>query len=275
MNLILGHATTLSRIPNPLPPTLLLVGPSSVGKSIVARVLAKSTGVIGFDYQRKERMGKADAQDVIRHHQMHPLSGTVRTSVLDMTRSTPEAQNALLKLLEDPPAYSRFILHSDVEPLLTLSSRCFRLQFGTLSDSEIAQILERLKTPEHVIEEASRLASGQVANAIEYANSHQARRATEKILLAVAEQNPEKVERALREALDPVEREKKDVLEARRNVISQLLLRSLRASLTTPGHALSFVPKELRLRAVEQLSGSARPFLRVTSSTWVLVNGFA
>jgi len=62
--------------------------------------------------------------------------------------ASPEAANALLKLLEEPPAGSLFIL-TTVEPrrlLPTIRSRAAGMRVGRLGDSEVREFLEtRLK----------------------------------------------------------------------------------------------------------------------------------
>jgi DNA polymerase-3 subunit delta' len=57
----------------------------------------------------------------------------------------PEAQNALLKTLEEPPPASVFVLVTSRPDLLlpTVRSRCQRLRFGALSASDVAAVLIR------------------------------------------------------------------------------------------------------------------------------------
>ena len=54
---------------------------------------------------------------------------------------TKEAQNSLLKTLEEPPEYVIIILVTNNENLLlnTIKSRCIRIKFNALSDDEIKQ----------------------------------------------------------------------------------------------------------------------------------------
>ena len=56
---------------------------------------------------------------------------------------TEQAQNALLKSLEEPPEYVTFILLSNhVHALLpTIRSRCVQLRFGRVSAPEIVHTL--------------------------------------------------------------------------------------------------------------------------------------
>ncbi len=61
-----------------------------------------------------------------------------------------EAQNSLLKLLEEPPDYWLFLLVADqVEWLLpTIRSRLIELRFDPLSEKETEQVLETITVPE-------------------------------------------------------------------------------------------------------------------------------
>ncbi|MFT5206894.1 MAG: DNA polymerase-3 subunit delta' [Candidatus Omnitrophota bacterium] len=67
---------------------------------------------------------------------MKPIAGLVRVALIDEAdRMNPEAQNALLKMLEEPPAYVYFILVTAYPQklLTTVLSRCQRLRFGSLN----------------------------------------------------------------------------------------------------------------------------------------------
>ena len=75
-----------------------------------------------------------------------------------------QAANALLKLLEEPPAYCLFLLvsHTPARLLPTLRSRCRRLQANRLSDPDMRTLMEALHadTPEDTIDTAIQLANG-------------------------------------------------------------------------------------------------------------------
>ena len=63
--------------------------------------------------------------------------------ILDADRMNPQAQNALLKMLEEPPKRTFFILAAtQITPLLpTILSRCRRIDFQALADQQIKKIL--------------------------------------------------------------------------------------------------------------------------------------
>jgi DNA polymerase-3 subunit delta' len=69
-----------------------------------------------------------------------------RVAVIDsMDELNKEAANALLKILEEPPANTLFLLvsHAPGRLLPTIRSRCRRLDFGGLDDDAMTSILER------------------------------------------------------------------------------------------------------------------------------------
>ena len=86
----------------------------------------------------------------------------------DADTMNEQAQNALLKILEEPPKYATIILvTSNKEKLLnTIKSRVIDIQFNSLEEKEIQTILENQgKT---VSKEALEFSNGSVSKAIEY-----------------------------------------------------------------------------------------------------------
>lgn len=265
---VVGHAAAIAQVPDPLPPTLLLVGPEGVGKRRVASVLARRTGVSGADFQNLATLDRAAARSLIEFHATAPLDGPVKITVADLTGATPEAVNAILKVLEEPPPYSRIILHADTEPLLTIRSRCFPVRFGLLSEAEVATVLDRLEVVDP--REAARYAQGRVSVGLAYAGATAARAAAEAVLVAVARHDPAQVEAALHRALLP-DADDGEEADFHRLVLCRLLSQSLRTSLTTREHALAHLPLRLRREALDILEGRSRPLLRARAATWVLM----
>ena len=92
------------------------------------------TGVIKVDQVR----------EVVERTAYRPFEGRRRVVIIDEADAMlSEAQNALLKTLEEPPSASMFVLVSSRpdELLPTVRSRCQRLRFGRLSPAEIAGVL--------------------------------------------------------------------------------------------------------------------------------------
>lgn len=92
-------------------------------------------------------------------------------SVDDLEKS---AANALLKMLEEPPPNTVFLLvsHAPGRLLPTIRSRCRRLEFHSLADDAMASVLER-QLPDSSATERQRLiplAAGSVGRALAFAS---------------------------------------------------------------------------------------------------------
>jgi DNA polymerase-3 subunit delta' len=160
-----------------LPQSLLLAGPAGVGKRRIARAAAEATNCLDpradGDFERDacgvcaacRRIARDvhpdvvtlapgdtgtikidDVRVVIDKAGYRPFEGRRRVVIIDEADSlVPQAQNALLKTLEEPPSASTFLLVSSVPDALlaTVRSRCPRLRFGTLTASDVAAVLVR------------------------------------------------------------------------------------------------------------------------------------
>jgi len=119
------------------------------------------TGAIKIDQVR----------DAIVRAAYRPFEGRRRVVIVDDADAVnPEAQNALLKTLEEPPVASTFVLVTSRPDMLlpTVRSRCQRLRFGRLSPADVASVLMR----EHAYAEAdahaaASLSDGSVGLALE------------------------------------------------------------------------------------------------------------
>jgi DNA polymerase-3 subunit delta' len=106
---------------------------------------------------------------------MTSVLSTWRVAVIDsMDEMNKEASNALLKMLEEPPPNTVFLLvsHAPGRLLPTIRSRCRRLEFARLSDDAMASILER-QLPELGAAERQKLiplAAGSVGRALAFAS---------------------------------------------------------------------------------------------------------
>ena len=79
-------------------------------------------------------------RDVERHMMYRPLLGSRKICVInDAERLTPNAANAFLKTLEDPPDHSLFLLITShpMTLLATVRSRCLTLRFFPASTSQV------------------------------------------------------------------------------------------------------------------------------------------
>jgi DNA polymerase-3 subunit delta' len=178
---IAGHAHLLGLIAaaskrGTLPPSVIFDGPEGVGKRTAAAALAQAINcpqpVRGVEIDGADACGvcasckriargvhadvlviepgdtgtiKVDqVREAIDRAAYRPFEGRRRVVIVDVADAmVPEAQNALLKTLEEPPAGSMFVLVTARPDMLlpTVRSRCQRLRFGRLSPGDVAGVL--------------------------------------------------------------------------------------------------------------------------------------
>ncbi|KUG04968.1 dna polymerase iii delta prime subunit [hydrocarbon metagenome] len=90
--------------------------------------------------------------------------------VRDAHLMTPEAANALLKTLEEPPACTIIILVADNNNILeTIVSRCSLISFSSVTTGHVKQFLLERGYDEYQASSIALLAQGSVANALKLA----------------------------------------------------------------------------------------------------------
>ena len=129
------------------PHSFLLHGPTGCGKTTIARIIASKVGCVGDDYREVD---SADFRgiDTIREIRKNSLymarEGSYRVWVIDEChKMTNDAQNALLKILEDTPPHVFFILCT-TEPqklIETIRGRCIQLQVYPLTETQMFGLL--------------------------------------------------------------------------------------------------------------------------------------
>jgi DNA polymerase-3 subunit delta' len=184
-----------------LPPSLIFSGPLGIGKRLTATALAQTlncTSAIpwhnGLDAcgdcascRRIARGIHADVlivepgdsgsikvdqvRDAIERAAYRPFEGRRRVVIVDEADALmPEAQNALLKTLEEPPPASVFVLVTSRPDVLlpTVRSRCQHLRFGPLDAADVADILIRAHgIGEEDAHAAAAASAGSVGRALE------------------------------------------------------------------------------------------------------------
>ena len=100
---------------------------------------------------------------------------------------TKEAQNCLLKTLEEPPEYITIILICSNEDnlLSTIKSRCTRMHFEPLKENEIKQYLENAIPEQPISENIINLAQGSIGKAIKLNEKKDIYENIEKILISM------------------------------------------------------------------------------------------
>ena len=121
---------------------------------------------------------------VVNDVAIKPYQGPYKIYLIpDAEKMTPQAQNALLKTIEEPPAYAVImLLTSNVDALLpTIVSRCVTLYLKALSDDLVkAYLMERLHVPDYQAEIDASFAQGNIGKAMEVATSEDFAEMTER-----------------------------------------------------------------------------------------------
>lgn len=94
----------------------------------------------------------------------------------DAEMMTPQAQNALLKTIEEPPEYAVIMfLTTNADALLpTIQSRCVRLDLKVVDDSLVKKyLMERLQVPDYQAEIDASFAQGSIGKAKAAATSEE------------------------------------------------------------------------------------------------------
>lgn len=134
----------------------LFAGPSGTGKTTAARIVAYLVGATDMDIVEingSDKNGVDDFREVIQGLSMAPAYGKKTVYIIDeFHKVTPQAQNALLKPLEDVPDHVYFILCSS-EPkniIKALQTRPNVFQFTPLTSDDIFDILRNVKKNEQL-----------------------------------------------------------------------------------------------------------------------------
>lgn len=161
MNKFIGHNDIISGFMkraenNQLSHAHLIIGADGIGKSIVARkfalkIMGKERDVDFVDiihyYPSKASFGVDEVRGIIEEVNKKPYEGDKKVIIIhEGSKLTIQAQNALLKTIEEPPKGVYIILLSEsLETLLdTIKSRCQIYRLTPLSKEEMIEYIDSL-----------------------------------------------------------------------------------------------------------------------------------
>lgn len=188
---VVGQATAvgqLQRAAHAPVHAYLLVGPPGSTKDEAARAFAAALLSEGDDPAARdarlalagehpdvhevERTGPAisfdQAREIVRLAALAPVEGTRKVMVLhEFHLLRPEGAALLLKTIEEPPESTIFVILADLVPteLVTISSRCVRVEFRALADDVLADRLRAEGVADADIAEVVAAAAGDLTRA--------------------------------------------------------------------------------------------------------------
>ncbi len=181
----LGNALRSQRLHH----AYLFTGTRGIGKTTVSRILAKSLNCVGPDgnggitdtpcgvchvceqidsgrfadyveLDAASNRGVDDIQSVLEQALYKPVNGRFKVLMVDEVHMlSTTAFNAMLKTLEEPPEYLKFVLATtDPQKVpVTVLSRCLQFNLRPMAPATIAEHLQDLLQQEAVTAEASAL----------------------------------------------------------------------------------------------------------------------
>lgn len=208
-NQITGHESTIAHLKtaiqtDKLSHAYIFSGEDGMGKNLIASVFVKAL-------QCEERVSGSDAcgkcksciqaesgnhPDIIRvtHEKasigvddirlqlnndilIKPYSSKYKIYIIDEAeKMTEQAQNALLKTLEEPPAYGIILLLTNNSSALlpTILSRCITLKLKAVDQNRIKDLLmSEHKIPDYLAELSAVFAQGNVGKALQFSSSEE------------------------------------------------------------------------------------------------------
>lgn len=186
---ILENSVKLDKISH----SYTFIGQSGIGKFMIAKEFAKAILCQGeqkpcnrceacikfngennpdiqiIDETEEKSIKTETIKEMVKGVYEKPISSAKKVYIInDSQKMTKEAQNSLLKTLEEPPEYVVIILIAENENLLlnTIKSRCAKIKFNPLTNNEVVKILKEKYEYDEVSSNILEVAGGSVTHAL-------------------------------------------------------------------------------------------------------------
>ncbi len=183
---VVAETITNSIKADKIPNAYLFTGIRGIGKTTIARIVAKtlncSNGIENkckvkcencdsiassnhidvLEMDAASKTGVDDVRDLIEFSRYGPTSAKYKIFIIDEVHMlSRQAFNALLKTLEEPPEYLKFIFATtEIKKIpITVVSRCQRFDLSRIKSSELFEFIKKVKDKENgkVTDEALKL----------------------------------------------------------------------------------------------------------------------
>ena len=162
---------------NKVPNAYLFTGIRGIGKTTIARIVAKSLNCLNgtenlckenfcenceaiansnhidvLEMDAASKTGVDDVRDLIEFSRYGPTSSKFKIFIIDEVHMlSKQAFNALLKTLEEPPEYLKFIFATtEIKKIpITVVSRCQRFDLSRIKSSELFEFIKKIKDKEN------------------------------------------------------------------------------------------------------------------------------
>ncbi len=162
---------------NKTPNAYLFTGIRGIGKTTIARIVAKSLNCLNgieklckdelcenceaitnsshidvLELNGADKTSINDIRDLIELSRYRPTSSKYKIFIIDEVHQISSAAfNALLKILEEPPEYLKFILATtEIKKVpVTILSRCQRFDLSRIKSSELFEFIKKIKDKEN------------------------------------------------------------------------------------------------------------------------------
>ena len=172
---VVAETITNSIIANKVPNAYLFTGIRGVGKTTIARIVAKalnctngiqkecknkcdncqaitnSSHIDVLEMDAASKTGVDDVRELIEFSRYGPTSSKYKIFIIDEVHMlSKQAFNALLKTLEEPPEYLKFIFATtEIKKIpVTVISRCQRFDLLRIRSSELFNYIKKIKDKE-------------------------------------------------------------------------------------------------------------------------------
>lgn len=132
--------------------------------------------IICLTHDKPSSIGVEDIREKLTGDVMiRPYSGKYKIYIIpDAEKMTVQAQNAILKTIEEPPEYAVIILLATNEQVLldTIRSRCVVLNLKPVPDERVKEyLMEQMEIPDYQADICAAFAQGNIGKAVRLASS--------------------------------------------------------------------------------------------------------